>query len=85
MNKISQLNYNGTKVLAKYPMGVYNAIRKIPLGGIKRQNKEFVEILVIYARVCLSDCETPVAACPGWADPMAGFYADTSYPKSRIC
>lgn len=59
MNKISQLNYNGTKVLAKYPIGVYNAIRKIPLGGIKRQNKEFVEILVIYARVCLSDCETP--------------------------
>ena len=54
MNKISQLNYNGTKVLAKYPMGVYNAIRKIPLGGIKRQNKEFVEILVIYARACLA-------------------------------
>ena len=85
MNKISQLNYNGTKVLAKYPMGVYNAIQKIPLGGIKRQNKEFVEILVIYTRVCLSDCETPVAACSGWADPVARFYADTSYPKSRIC
>ena len=59
MNKISQLNYNGTKVLAKYLVGVYNAIQKIPLGGIKRQNKEFVEILVIYTRVCLSDCETP--------------------------
>lgn len=55
MNKISQLNYNGTKVLAKYPIGVYNAIRKIPLGGIKRQNKEFVEILVIYARVCFAN------------------------------
>ena len=33
----------------------------------------------------ISDCETPVAACSGWADPVAGFYADTSYPKSRIC
>lgn len=51
MSKISQLNYNGTKVLAKYLVGVYNAIQKIPLGGIKRQNKEFVEILVIYTGV----------------------------------
>ena len=59
--------------------------KRYPLGVWKRQNKEFVEILVIYARACLSDCETPVAACSGWADPMAGFYADTSYPKSRIC
>ena len=33
----------------------------------------------------ISVCETPVAACSGWADPVAGFYADTSYPKSRIC
>ena len=33
----------------------------------------------------ISDCETPVAACSGWADSVAGFYADTSYPKSRIC
>ena len=32
MNKTSQLNYNGTKVLAKYPMGVYNASRRYPLG-----------------------------------------------------
>lgn len=36
MNKTSQLNYNGTKVLAKYPMGVYNATRRIPLGGMKK-------------------------------------------------
>lgn len=55
MSKISQLNYNGTKVLAKYLVGVYNAIQKIPLGGIKRQNKEFVEILVIYTRVCFAN------------------------------
>ena len=27
MNKTSQLNYNGTKVLAKYPMGVYNTYK----------------------------------------------------------
>ena len=33
----------------------------------------------------ISVCETPVVACSGWADPVAGFYADTSYPKSRIC
>ena len=83
MNKISQLNYNGTKVLAKYPMGVYNAIRKIPLGGIKRQNKEFAEILVIYTRVCLSDCETPVAACSGWADPVADFYAEHDFRQNH--
>ena len=83
MNKISQLNYNGTKVLAKYPKGVYNAIRKIPLGGMKRPNKEFAKILVIYTRVCLSDCETPVAACSGWADPVAGFYAEHDFRQNH--
>ena len=32
----------------------------------------------------LGDCETPVAACSGWADPVAGFYADTSYPNQEF-
>lgn len=45
MNKTSQLNYNGTKVLAKYPMGVYNAIQKIPLGGIKNKIKSLWKYL----------------------------------------
>ena len=31
----------------------------------------------------LSDCETPVAACSGWADPVAGFYAEHDFRQNH--
>ena len=31
----------------------------------------------------ISDCETPVAACSGWADPVAGFYAEHDFRQNH--
>ena len=36
----------------------------------------FSENTLPFLLVMLGDCETPVAACSGWADPVAGFYAE---------
>ena len=34
-------------------------------------------------QIFISDCETPVAACSGWADPVAGFYAEHDFRQNH--